>query len=382
MFENMISCSNRKDVGEVVSNTEATGAADVQVNWEDLGMTFCGRDEVASMRTNMFRSVPDLNMSLSEVVVRGPADVEATMTWSGTQVGTFHPMFPCGKSVQWLVVLRVAFGSDRKIKQASVRWIPPRPLLLQPSQLAGLSQGALLLARTPGGSRLLQAGLEATASDAKVMILSQLRGHVASISACPHGNHVLQKYIVSMPPRYAQFIIDELRGRVAATAQHVAASRVLERLLEHCPSEQAEVLVEELLEDAVGLCRHPFGNFVLQRLFEHGSPQQRGRLAERLRPFAGQLARHRQGSNVVRCALAYCEDEDRQCLADALCPDPQSFASLARHAAGSFVARTLKKQRLRVGQPSAPGCSETSISPCHVDGFAPAADDQSWANSL
>jgi len=341
-FEEFAHLLSGRDAEAVLQRQEQTDAANCEVHWVDVGVSYYGLGDVATMTKGLMEAIPDLEVLIEEVAARGSKEVEVWATVSGTQVHRFLPLFPCGRSARWRVRSSVRFDDALKIKYSDLAFQPYLGRNLEPSAISGMAESALLLAATASGSRILQAGIQAATGDCQEHLLDELRGHVWSMSASPHGNHVLQKFISTAPPPFASFIIEEFRGRAAVAAQHNTRSRILERLLEHCTSEQTAPLVEELLSQVVALARQPFGNFVVQRLLEHGTPAQRHSVAVALAPHVVQLARHRQANNVVRCLIMHCIRPDKEMVLRALSCAPKGLAGLASHIAGSFVVRELK----------------------------------------
>jgi len=335
----------RRDPLPMLADAEL--AEDCALYWADLSIGFRGRQQIAAMRAELLRAIPDLEVRELEVPDTGASKTDVLMQWAGTQVHCFHQMFPVGIAVRWLV--RASITSDRsgRASQIDLRFEVGLETLQEAANIDGVSQSALLLAGTPTGSRILQEAVQAAPSERqRAALIAPLRGHVWELAASPHGNHVLQQCVVALPASQVRFIAEELRGRAVEAAQHNTVSRVLERLLEHCPQENTTSLVDELLRAVPKLSKHAFGNFVIQRLLDHGTPQQRHRIAEALLPKVCQLARHRQANNVVRNLLVQASPGDRQRLVQALAADPRGLAGLSRHIAGSFVARELRQSGL------------------------------------
>jgi len=299
------------------------------------------------MLVRIVRVVPDLMVSVRDVVRRGPREAMVDTEWSGTQAEPFLPIFPCRQFARWRVLVRVAFEYYGKvIRVESAIEPPPQGPPFEPSNLAALAQGALMLAATPSGSRLLQAGIAAADREALGGFLAHLRGHVWEIAASPHGNHVLQRYIAIAPIEFASFVAQELRGQAVSAATHVTRSRILERLLEHCGQDVTAPLAEELLEHIAFLAQDPFGNFVAQRMIEHGRPELRHNAAAALAPHAAALARHKRGNNVVRTALTHCALEDQRRLAAAVAAAPGGLKALGKHIVGCYVVRQMRFAKL------------------------------------
>lgn len=343
IFEELLDCVNRKDLSAMLVHRRRYWSADCETHWVDIGVYLHGLEDLIAQDTKIIRDIDDWSAVLLEVSDRGRGEVEAQIHISGCSPShNTLPMFPAGQFCQWIATVRTSFNACGQFRRFSVSLGPVPDVGLEPANLQAIAESSLALAMTPSGSRLLQLGIQAAGSDVQESIIAHMWGHIWEVAGSPHGNHALQRYVSTAPASFALLIAAEFRGRVVAAAQHNTRSRVLERLLEHCPPDMMAPLVEELFHSVPMLCRDPFGNFVMQRLFEHSGPEQRHRAAAELAPHACKLARHRQANNAVRAAIAHCAQEDRLLIAGALLSDRRGFASLAKHIAGSFVARELR----------------------------------------
>merc|ERR1711963_5681 len=104
-------------------------------------------------------------------------------------------------------------GSRGLIKQHTTHTWLDATSGLEPSIRKGLATCALALASSAVGCRLLQDAIEVSKAADHDSLVESFKGHVWSLSECPHANHVLQKCIVVMPPAQVSFIIQEIQGR-------------------------------------------------------------------------------------------------------------------------------------------------------------------------
>mmetsp|Transcript_52484 Transcript_52484/g.152794 ORF Transcript_52484/g.152794 Transcript_52484/m.152794 type:complete len:336 (+) Transcript_52484:578-1585(+) len=298
------------------------------------------------MKRRLVSVMSDMVVSLEDISVTSPSEAEVLAVWSGTQLEEFVPLFPCGTSACWHVRLCFTFDASFKVKAVDVRFVPTLTLLRQPSNFEGLVHSALQLASTPTGSRMLQAGIENTTSEAQALLLRRKSGHVWEVSVSPHGNHVLQLLITTAPYNLVACVAGELRGRAISAAKHVTRSRVLERLFEQCPPDVMAPIAEELLPCAAALSKHRFGNFVIQRMIEHGGDALRRRVVQQLAPQAFDLACCQHGNSVIGAAIRQSAASDQELLIQGLAAGAAGVPALLKHRNGSFVVRQMKQAGL------------------------------------
>eukprot|EP00928_Gymnodinium_smaydae_P033304 TRINITY_DN23893_c0_g1_i1.p1 TRINITY_DN23893_c0_g1~~TRINITY_DN23893_c0_g1_i1.p1 ORF type:complete len:336 (+),score=70.92 TRINITY_DN23893_c0_g1_i1:81-1088(+) len=199
------------------------------------------------------------------------------------------------------------------------------------------------LARSSEGTRVVQDAFDLASTDEVRMALAEeLRGRSWEAAMCPHANYVLQKCIMTMQPQQVDFIIRELSerdGGVVQVAQHKYGCRIVQRLLEHCLPSQVAALVDEILDNALATARHPFGNYVLQKILEVGEDGQRRRLIGIITANV-----HRLGSDVYACPVVskamVCGDaEEKAALAQALAPESELLAAMARTRQGQLAVK-------------------------------------------
>lgn len=187
--------------------------------------------------------------------------------------------------------------------------------------------------RRPEGCRIVQAALDAAATDdERDVIATELRGHVVEAAKCMNANHVLQKIIVMSSAHTSQFVIDELLelGRaVGKVARHKYSCRVLQRLLEHCQPSQIQPLVDRLVADGPALSAHTYGTYVVRCILEHGTPAQRHRIATMLVSHVGRLGADANGAAVLSAAMSHCSADDRAALSEALAIRPDLMVRMS-----------------------------------------------------
>jgi len=218
-----------------------------------------------------------------------------------------------------------------------------------------LSKGAMALALTKHGSRLIQKALEVAGSSDRDELVAVLQPFVEELYDSPHGNHVLTKIVEVMPSEGIGFVVSKLAGNGPAVARHRFGCRVLERLIEHCDGLQLGGLIDEIVAESASLCRHPYGNFVVQHLIEH-SPSHRETIFASMLPELPMLAAHRTASHVVQKVMEHSDHDGRQASVSAFleADSPHTLAENACSRYGSFVVEQLAGME--------EGCSEVKQS--------------------
>mmetsp|Transcript_110958 Transcript_110958/g.312828 ORF Transcript_110958/g.312828 Transcript_110958/m.312828 type:complete len:504 (+) Transcript_110958:3-1514(+) len=153
------------------------------------------------------------------------------------------------------------------------------------------------------GCWVVQKVLELLPCDAQIRLMGELSENIEECIESKHGNFVVQACVEQLPPDALTFIVTAVERRAKHFAMHRYGCRVVQRIVEHCSAAQVVLLLNQIVDASLELSRHQYGCHVLRCALEHGQREHKLRIMEAMRLNLPQLSRNRLSSLVLEKCL-------------------------------------------------------------------------------